>query len=68
MSNHEQISFIPARDCGTKCNLYLLYPNRPKHNSSNYSIRIDLFDKIILDFWSSWYLIIPFQFYSIIYF
>ena len=62
LANHEQISFIPARDCGTKFNLYLLYPHRPKHFPSNYSIRIDLFDKISLDFWASWYLSIPFQF------
>ena len=60
--NHEQILYIPARDCKTKFNLYLIYPNRPKKLSSNYSIRIDLFDKLTLNFWTSWYLSIPFSF------
>ena len=49
--NYEQINFIPVRDCGTKFNLYLLYPHRPKLHAGNYSIRIDLFDKVTLDFW-----------------
>lgn len=60
--NYEQIIYIPARDCNAKFNLYLIYPNRPKKTSSNYSIRIDLFDKISLNFWTSWYLSIPFSF------
>ncbi|CAF3293516.1 unnamed protein product [Rotaria sp. Silwood2] len=61
-SNHEQRMYMPARDCKTKFNIYLLYPHRPKHSSTNYSIRIDLFDKSTLDYWTSWYLPIPFQF------
>ncbi|CAF4338770.1 unnamed protein product, partial [Rotaria sp. Silwood2] len=60
--NHEQMIYMPARDCNTKFNVYLLYPRRPKHLSANYSIRIDLFDKSTLDYWTSWYLPIPFQF------
>ena len=60
--NHEQIIYIPARDCNTKLNLYLIYPHRPKTISSNYSIRIDLFDKVTLHFWTSWHLSIPFSF------
>ncbi|CAF3944130.1 unnamed protein product, partial [Adineta steineri] len=60
--NHEQITYIPARDCDRKHNIYLLYPHRPKRSASNYSIRIDLFDKITLKYWSSWYVPIPFQF------
>ncbi|CAF3844736.1 unnamed protein product [Rotaria sp. Silwood1] len=59
---HEQIIYMPAHNCNTKFNIYLLYPHRPKHSSTNYSIRIDLFDKSILDYWTSWYLPIPFQF------
>ncbi|CAF2718523.1 unnamed protein product [Rotaria sp. Silwood2] len=62
VSNHEQIIYIPAHDCYTKFNIYLLYSHRPKHSSINYSIRIDLFDKSTLDYWTSWYLSIPFQF------
>ncbi|CAF1074452.1 unnamed protein product [Adineta steineri] len=59
---HEQIMYIPAHDCATKFNRYLLYPHRPKHYLNNYSIRIDLFDKTTLNFLASWHLPIPFQF------
>ncbi|CAF3904613.1 unnamed protein product [Rotaria sordida] len=62
VSNHEQIMYIPAQECKTKFNVYLLYPHRPKHSSINYSIRIDLFDKSTLEYWTSWYISIPFQF------
>ncbi|CAF1336151.1 unnamed protein product, partial [Adineta steineri] len=59
---HEQITYVPKRDCQKKFNLYLLYPHRPKNLSSNYSIRIDIFNKITLTYWASWHLLIPFQF------
>ncbi|CAF5081608.1 unnamed protein product, partial [Rotaria sp. Silwood1] len=59
---HEQITYVPKRDCGTKYNIYLLYPNQPKNSSTNYSIHIDIFDKISLKYLASWYLSIPFQF------
>ena len=62
-SIHEQIIYIRSRDCDTKYNIYLLYPHRPKNLSHrNYSIRIDLYDKTKLEYWSSWYLSIPFAF------
>ncbi|CAF4641175.1 unnamed protein product [Rotaria sp. Silwood1] len=60
--NFEQITYMPSRDCDTKFNIYLLYPNRPKNLSHNYSIRIDLFEKTNLNYWSSWYLPISFLF------
>ncbi|CAF4740172.1 unnamed protein product, partial [Rotaria sp. Silwood2] len=50
------------RDCETKYNIYLLYPNQPKNSSTNYSIHIDLFDKMTLNYLGSWHLSIPFQF------
>ncbi|CAF3881803.1 unnamed protein product, partial [Adineta steineri] len=61
-SYHEQITYIPQRDCQKKFHIYLLYPQRPKNLSANYSIRIDIFNKITLTYWASWYLSIPFQF------
>ncbi|CAF1198072.1 unnamed protein product, partial [Didymodactylos carnosus] len=61
-SYHEQITFVPKRDCDTKFNIYLLYPHQPKSSSTNYSIHIDIFDKITLTYWASWHLSIPFQF------
>ncbi|CAF2548696.1 unnamed protein product [Rotaria sp. Silwood2] len=60
--NYEQITYIAGHDCNTKFNIYLLYPHRPKRSSANYFIRIDLFDKSTLDYWTSWYLPISFQF------
>lgn len=60
--NHERITYVPSRDCNTKYNLYLLYPNRPKNLSQTYSIRIDIFDKTNLNYWDSWYLPILFPF------
>ncbi|CAF2360786.1 unnamed protein product [Rotaria sp. Silwood2] len=60
--NHEQITYMPAHDCNIKLNIYLLYPHSPKHSSTNYSIRIDLFHKSTLNYWTSGYLSIPFQF------
>ncbi|CAF4284480.1 unnamed protein product, partial [Rotaria sordida] len=61
-SYYEQITYVPKRDCDTKFNLYVLYPDRPKNFSTNYSIHIDIFDKISLTYLASWYLSIPFQF------
>ncbi|UJR06600.1 hypothetical protein I4U23_010884 [Adineta vaga] len=49
---YEQIIYVPKRDCGIKYNLYSLYPNRPKNISINYSIRIDIFNRITLTYWS----------------
>ena len=61
-NSYEQLTYVPSRDCNTKFNLYLLYPQRPKSLSKNYSIRIDLYEKIQLAYWNSCYLSIPFQF------
>ncbi|CAF2014150.1 unnamed protein product, partial [Rotaria magnacalcarata] len=49
--NYEQITYVHSRDCDTKFNIYLLYPNRPKNLTHKYSIRIDLFEKTILNYW-----------------
>jgi hypothetical protein len=61
-ANHEQITYVAARDCSTKFNIYLLYHNRSKNSSANYSVHIDVFDKITLQYYGSWHLSIPFQF------
>jgi len=60
--NHEQIMYVPIRDCNTKYNIYLLYPHRPKSLSNNYSIRIDIYEKNKLNYWASWHLSVPFPF------
>ncbi|CAF1652549.1 unnamed protein product [Adineta ricciae] len=59
---HEQITYIPKQDCGRKYNIYLLYPTKPKNLSANYSIHIDVFNKISLTYLASWHLPISFQF------
>ena len=61
-SYSEQITYIPDRDCQTKFNVYLFYPDRPKSLSKIYSIRIDLFEKLRFVYWTSWKLSIPFAF------
>ncbi|CAF3969175.1 unnamed protein product [Rotaria sp. Silwood2] len=60
--NIEQLTFIPVHDCGIKYNLYLLYPDRPKNSSKNYSVHIDVFDRLTLNYHVSWHLSIPYSF------
>ncbi|CAF3390101.1 unnamed protein product [Rotaria sp. Silwood2] len=59
---YEEINYNPSIDCETKFNRYLLYPTRPKNLNHTYSIRIDIFDKITLNYYGSWHLFIPFPF------
>jgi hypothetical protein len=60
--NYEEINYVPSIDCNTKYNRYLLYPTRPKSKSHNYSIHIDVYDKLTLDYYGSSYIFIPFPF------
>jgi hypothetical protein len=60
--SYEQFSFTTIWGCSKKFNIYLLYSNRPKNISKNYSIHIDAFDKYTLKYHASWYLSIPFIF------
>lgn len=61
-SHVEHVIYIPKHDCGIKFNIYLLYLDQPKNSSANYSVHIDVFDKITLTYWASWHLSIPYQF------
>ncbi|CAF1554855.1 unnamed protein product, partial [Adineta ricciae] len=58
----EQVLYLPTQKCSMKYNIYLLYPTRPKNMSKNYSIRIDVFKKISLEYLASWSIKIPFLF------
>jgi hypothetical protein len=60
--SYEKINFIPSIDCETKFSRYLLYPTRPKDANRTYSIHIDMFHKMTLNYYASWYLSIPFPF------
>jgi hypothetical protein len=44
--SYEQLTYIPTQNCDIKFNLYFLYNSRPKDLSKNYSIHIDVYDRI----------------------
>ncbi|CAF0844325.1 unnamed protein product [Adineta steineri] len=58
--SYEQITYIPVINCDAKYNLHLLYQDRPKNMSKNYSIYIDAYNKRNLTYITSW--IFPVQF------
>ncbi|CAF4273188.1 unnamed protein product, partial [Adineta steineri] len=60
--SYHQFTYVPEKDCGQPINIYLLYLNRGKNNSKNYSIRITAYDKSSLSYLLSWYMKIPFVF------
>ncbi|CAF1406391.1 unnamed protein product, partial [Adineta steineri] len=61
--NYEKINYISSKDCNTKYNRYLLYPDQPKNVNHTYSIRIDIYEKSTsLNYYGSWNLSIPFPF------
>ena len=62
IQNFIKILYIPSQDCSKKHNRYLLYPTKPKPINQTYSIRIDIYNKITLDYYASWYLPISFVF------
>ncbi|CAF0767538.1 unnamed protein product [Adineta ricciae] len=62
VESYEQIIYIPKENCGTKYNVYLLYPTRPKNLSRSYSIHIDIYDKKTFTYFGGWFLPVPFHF------
>ncbi|CAF4054951.1 unnamed protein product, partial [Adineta steineri] len=58
--SYEQITYVPVVNCDTKYNLHLLYQDRPKNMSKNYSVYIDAYNKRNLTYITSW--IFPVQF------
>ncbi|CAF1355312.1 unnamed protein product [Adineta steineri] len=58
--SHQQFSYLYVRDCKIKFNTYLLYLTRPKDEKKNYSIHIDVYEKISLAHRRSF--LIPIQF------
>ena len=53
---------MPVRDCGRKYNVYLLYAHRPKDLAMNYSVRIDVYNQVTLDYRGSWLFPVQFRF------
>ncbi|UJR34834.1 hypothetical protein I4U23_027615 [Adineta vaga] len=58
----QQHSFLYVRDCQMKYNIYLLYPTRPRHPSHNYSVHIDIYEKISLSYRGSFLLPVKYSF------
>ncbi|CAF3644501.1 unnamed protein product [Adineta steineri] len=47
--SYEQFTYSSMRDCKVKFNVYLVYSTRPKDMNKNYSIHIDIYEKISLE-------------------
>ena len=62
IQSHEQFNYLYERDCSKKYNIYLLYVNRPKNLSTNYSVHIDIFDKEAMQYRASWLYPVKFAF------
>ncbi|CAF1090135.1 unnamed protein product [Adineta steineri] len=58
--SYEQLTYLSMRDCENKSHLYLTYSNRPKNETKNYGIHIDIYEKISLKYRAS--LFFPIQF------
>ena len=58
--SYEQFTYLSMRDCKIKFNIYLLYSTRPKNSTKNYSIHIDIYEKISLTYRGS--LLFPINF------
>ena len=44
--SYEQFTYLAMKDCNIKVNLYLFYAKRPKDSTKNYSIHIDIYEKL----------------------
>jgi hypothetical protein len=53
INSYEQIDYISMRDCQKKFHIYLLYSARPKYHNHTYSVRIDVYDKVKLEYYVS---------------
>ena len=48
--SYEQFTYLSIKHCQRKFNIYLLYSTRPKDETKNYSIHIDIYEKITLNY------------------
>ena len=62
IESHEHIEYVPGRDCPIKYSIYLLYATRPKNTSRSYSVRIDAFTRMTLNYRASWLFPLRFPF------
>ncbi|CAF3982006.1 unnamed protein product [Adineta steineri] len=62
IQSYEQIIYVSNIACGQPFERYFLYSTRPKDVSKNYSLHIDIYYKISLEYIASWYFKIRFNF------
>ncbi|UJR06541.1 hypothetical protein I4U23_010824 [Adineta vaga] len=48
--SYEKLNFLFLKHCQKKFNIYLLYSTRPKDSHRNYSIHIDIYEKLTLNY------------------
>jgi hypothetical protein len=60
--SYQQFSYLYIRDCTIKSKIYLLYSARPKNYKKNYSVHIDIYEKISLTYRGSFLLPLKFPF------
>ena len=58
--SHEQLTYLPIRECHTKFHFYLLYSTKPKDSTKEYFIHIDIYEKVSLNHRTS--LLYPIEF------
>ena len=54
--SYEQFTFVYINDCSRKFNIYLLYMNRSKNLTDDYSVHIDVYEKSSLSYRASFLL------------
>ena len=62
LHSYDQFIYIPQSNCRRSHNVYLLYIKNQKTTSKNYSIHVDVFNKLTLTYLASWQLKVPFLF------
>ena len=60
--SYHQYTSISGIFCEENFITYLTYATRPKNNSANYSVRIDIYNKTSLTYLNSWHFQVPFSF------
>ncbi|UJR12233.1 hypothetical protein I4U23_016410 [Adineta vaga] len=62
INSYHELTLFNTRECDRIHNIYLTYLSRPKNNSMNYSIHIDVYDKVNLIYLGTWYYPVLFPF------
>ncbi|UJR12638.1 hypothetical protein I4U23_016813 [Adineta vaga] len=60
--SYEQLNYLSVKHCKMKYNIYLTYSTRPKDFKKNYSIHIDIYERISLTYRGSYLFPIYFPF------